>query len=58
MHTICKFLRSTALGIFKVLFEWNKLPFEMKLITYEFDYRNKLYLIFDIESTFEFVVGA
>ena len=49
---------STALGIFKVLFEWNKLHFEIKLIPYEFDYRNKLYLIFDNESTFEFVIGA
>ena len=27
---------------FSVPFEWNKLPFEMKLIPHEFDYRKKL----------------
>ena len=47
---------------FAVPFEWNKLPFEMKLIPHEFDYyRKKLktfYLKIDFESTFEFVNGA
>ena len=46
---------------FTVPFEWNKLPFEMELISHVFDYRKKLrtfYLVFDFESTFESVNGA
>ena len=42
---------------FAVPFDWNKLPFGIKLIPHEFDYRKTL-KTFDFESIFEFVNGA
>ena len=45
---------------FAVPFEWNKRPFEMRLISHEFVYRKKLKTLFNscFESTFEFANGT